>query len=471
MTKKVEEIKSVPSHPAKSFFVSMLTRDIDLQDAILDLLDNCVDGAIRDRNKGMAEKDSFKGYWARITFNEDKFVIEDNCGGIPWKIAKDYAFCLGRREGLPPTKPGTIGVVGIGMKRAIFKMGRECHVLSNHKDDAFLVTIPPSWFGDEKWTDFHADRVKPTTKDYGTILEIENLTDDAKKDFGEGSGFSVNFPVMVAESYSILIEKGFEVWINKAKVKPRPVKLYFESPDKPDRRTKLIRPYIYQCKKGDVEVFLAVGYRSPLKTQQELDEDAKGSFAAKEAGWTVVCNNRVVLSNDRTVKTGWGVPGVPHFHNQFSCIAGIVEFRAPNTGDLPVTTTKRGIDAGKEIYLLVLQRMQDGLKQFTRNTNRWKGNEIKLKERFKDLPILDLMELEVVAEKLPLHTLRGDGFQKQFTPTLPEEVKVVTDRRISFVRKLADIERVSRYLFDGEIRKPDEVGGTCFDRTLREAKK
>ena len=33
--------------PTKRFFVSMLTRDISLADAILDLLDNCLDGALR----------------------------------------------------------------------------------------------------------------------------------------------------------------------------------------------------------------------------------------------------------------------------------------------------------------------------------------------------------------------------------------------------------------------------------------
>src|SRR5437762_11337005 len=94
-TRKKEEIKSVPSTPAKSFFVTMLTRDIDLQDAILDLLDNCVDGAIRSRSKEMADKDSLKGFWAKIKLGEKKFVIEDNCGGIPWKLAKNYAFCMG----------------------------------------------------------------------------------------------------------------------------------------------------------------------------------------------------------------------------------------------------------------------------------------------------------------------------------------------------------------------------------------
>ncbi|HEX3252763.1 MAG TPA: hypothetical protein VHS05_25215, partial [Pyrinomonadaceae bacterium] len=55
-----KRIERVPSAPAKSFFVSMLTRDIDLQDAILDLLDNCVDGALRDRPKEMADQDSLE---------------------------------------------------------------------------------------------------------------------------------------------------------------------------------------------------------------------------------------------------------------------------------------------------------------------------------------------------------------------------------------------------------------------------
>ena len=137
MTTKKEEIKSVPSHSAKAFFVSMLTRDIALQDAILDLLDNSIDGAIRTRGKELADEESFDGFWAKIDFSEKRFTIENNCGGIPWQIAHEYAFRMGRPEGVQ-SNPGTTGVVGIGMKRAIFKMGRECHVHSNHKDDAFL---------------------------------------------------------------------------------------------------------------------------------------------------------------------------------------------------------------------------------------------------------------------------------------------------------------------------------------------
>ena len=108
----------VDATPVKSFFVEMLTRDIDLVDAILDLLDNCVDGILRQRKDSSGEK-PYEGSNAKITFDENSFSISDNCGGIPWDM-HEYAFRMGKdpknREGNLPT----VGVYGIGMKRAIF---------------------------------------------------------------------------------------------------------------------------------------------------------------------------------------------------------------------------------------------------------------------------------------------------------------------------------------------------------------
>lgn len=47
MTEKDSTLNEVSARPTKNFFVGMFTRDIELQDAILDLLDNCVDGIQR----------------------------------------------------------------------------------------------------------------------------------------------------------------------------------------------------------------------------------------------------------------------------------------------------------------------------------------------------------------------------------------------------------------------------------------
>jgi hypothetical protein len=460
-------ITEVTAFPAKSFFVSMLTRDIELQDAVLDLLDNCVDGAIRTRSREDRDADSFKGFWAKIEFSEKQFVIEDNCGGIPWKLAEEHAFRMGKPDGTQPEK-GTIGIVGIGMKRAIFKMGHECHVHSNHLADSFLVTIKPSWFDNDKNWKFDAEREKSTSKTHGTIIEISELNDATKLAFNRASSFRETFPDAVAEAYSYLIEKGFSVTINGVAVKRHPVKLCFEDKGKPKAKSDVIRPFIYTAAINGVNVFFAVGYRSRLATAEEQEDESDASFAASEAGWTVVCNDRVVLSNDRGVPTGWGFGGVPNFHNQFSCIAGVVEFESADTAKLPLTTTKRGVDTSRDIYTLVRQKMQEGLKHFTRNTNRWKGSETELKRRFDDAPFLGLSELKEIAARMPLITIAGKFPQRQFKPSLPEKKKLITEKRISFKKPIKEIESVSAVLFD-ESREANDVGEECFNRFLAQA--
>ena len=87
------QYEPVDASPVKSFFVSMLTRDIKLEEAILDLLDNCVDGILRKRGQVLGTK-PYKSYRAEIEFNKDMFTISDNCGGIPWSL-HDYAFLAG----------------------------------------------------------------------------------------------------------------------------------------------------------------------------------------------------------------------------------------------------------------------------------------------------------------------------------------------------------------------------------------
>ena len=110
---------TVDARPVKSFFIEMLTRDIELVDAILDLLDNCVDGILRTEGNSLDEK-PYDGFNAKIMFDENSFSISDNCGGIPWKL-HDYAFRMGKDPKDRDPNLQTIGVYGIGMKRAIFK--------------------------------------------------------------------------------------------------------------------------------------------------------------------------------------------------------------------------------------------------------------------------------------------------------------------------------------------------------------
>ena len=142
--------KTVEASPTKAFFVSMLTRDIKLEDAILDLLDNCIDGILRiSKKEGSKPYDSFK---AEIEFDAKSFSISDNCGGIPWSLHKS-AFRMGRPPKNHSKVSGSVGVYGIGMKRAIFKLGRHCTISTRNANKHYEIKITPDWMRKEDGDD------------------------------------------------------------------------------------------------------------------------------------------------------------------------------------------------------------------------------------------------------------------------------------------------------------------------------
>lgn len=470
---KIEKIagpsrENVDAAPVKSFFVEMLTRDIALDDAILDLLDNCVDGVVRSSSKG--GKTPYAGYWAEIKFDHGSFSIADNCGGIPKDLQK-YAFKMGRDKNRPDDVSGTVGVYGIGMKRAIFKMGRHCVVSTHGKSDATEVEITPNWMGQESEWIIPVKRADRKSNYAGTTIVIEKLNSGVSAKFKDSNGsFASDLRTKISTHYAFIIDKGFEIKVNGHKVKPEPVKLIFQKSQK-GRLT--IEPFIFEAKIEGVEVFLAVGFTRPIPSQDAIENEMQEKrYSSSEAGWTVVCNDRTVIYHNRDELTGWGEAGVPSYHTQFIAISGIVEFRADNAKDLPTTTTKRGIDAGSPLFLQVKNKMREGMKIFTDYTYKWKAKSEESKAHMESGSLLSISELKDEVKKLKLvKTSRSFPGGKQLRPILPVPKVDVKERRIAFVKKVSEIEAVSRYLFDDPDVDPAKVGEKCFNEKLRESRR
>ena len=98
----------------------MITRDITLEDSILDLIDNSIDAAWQDAGSHaitLADQTDLSEYTISLFISEEQFSIRDNCGGMTLDIAVNHAFSFGRK---PSQKHDafSIGVYGIGMKLA-----------------------------------------------------------------------------------------------------------------------------------------------------------------------------------------------------------------------------------------------------------------------------------------------------------------------------------------------------------------
>lgn len=466
-------IETVSAHPVKSFFVHMLTRDIELKDAILDLLDNCVDGVQRSETKRNLEKPKpYRGYWARIVLSKDEFKIEDNCGGIPWEL-HNYAFRLGNLKRDIVQGRRTIGTYGIGMKRAIFKIGNDCIIETHAMDASYRLNLPPDWMDDESNWNINAEEITPADE-RGTSIVIHGLHDTVRKEF-VSSVFVEAFQEALSTHYAYIIGKGFKVYLNNDLVRPKQIRLLFAKPSDASSSTHPVAPFIYKAKHEGVDVFLAVGFTRYIPSKEEAEEsfeDYKERYSAADAGWTVVCNDRTVLYCDKSPVTGWGVSGVPQYHMQFIAISGIVVFSADDASILPTTTTKRSIDAQSELYLHVRDKMIEGMKLFTSYTNVWKGKGLVNASRneFRKTSVADLEELRTRTSDLKMTATRGVIAGKQYKPVLPMPMTTRSDERISFIRPTKDIRRVSRYLFDTPDRKPSEVGEKCFDLVFEEVK-
>lgn len=264
---------TVDASPTKAFFVRMLTRDIELRDAILDLLDNCVDGIVRSKGGKVAGEAPYKGYQSKLTATPTEFVIEDNCGGIPRNAAEHVAFRLGRPSAIKPEALETVGMYGIGMKRAIFKLGKRAVVVSEHDGVAFKVEISPEWLEGDDWK-LDLEDVQPSGRN-GTRIEVTELYDAIRRDFTAGdSTFLSNLYGAIAENYSVILGKGFNVKLNGKDVD----RVEFNILVSKSKRAKAggINPYVLKGKIKSVEFEVVVGFYRPPLTDEDLERDARG---------------------------------------------------------------------------------------------------------------------------------------------------------------------------------------------------
>ncbi len=369
------------AYPTKAFFVRMITRDISLEDCILDLIDNSVDGAWSQegsRPMGLAEGADLSAYTINIEAYPDRFMIRDNCGGMSLDNAADHAFSFGRSS-TAEHDDFSIGVYGIGMKRAVFKLGSQIRVRSTFEQDdgsrlSFAVPINVTeWLrNDEPPWDFDIVDDQPLAAN-GVEIEVTDLTTGSASSFGSPA-FIQKLRRIIARDYSLHLLRGLSVSLNGSTIVGWPIELR-QSVDYAPLRVE----YQDELEGDAVSVEIIGGMAAPPPESIEPDESDEGD---RRYGWYVVCNGRIVLAADKSTITGWGTEDWPQWHYQYTGFIGIILFTAAKATALPLTTTKRSVDASSEVFRRARPRMRDVSKSWIAYTNQRKQalEEAKLKE-------------------------------------------------------------------------------------------
>ena len=319
----------------------MLTRDLSLRDAIGDLLDNCVDGALR-----LRRDKNYDGLFVNIEFDHEKdyFRISDNCGGISVEDARNYAFRFGRPEEAKEAF-GSIGYFGIGMKRALFKLGGKFRVESKTENSSFVVEENVAEWAKDKDSNWRFNFEKSETgivvpeNERGTTIIVTLLHEDVKQAFKNETG---SLREELRLDHLLNIDRGLKITVNSKELMSHTLKLLASDQIK-----------TASWKKPSSE---ALG----IEIYAGISEIGEGENQGKEGGWYLFCNDRLILGPDQSQTTGWGARKplrIPEYHPQFYRFRGYVFMEAEHTRFLPWNTAKNGMDEDSPTYRGIKQHM------------------------------------------------------------------------------------------------------------------
>jgi Histidine kinase-, DNA gyrase B-, and HSP90-like ATPase len=439
--KTATAITPADARPTRRFFIEMLTSDITLDEAVLDLLDNSVDALIRTGASpvdhmllfSQPAKDSKRLPQINVEISENRVRISDNCGGMTRAAAQRDVFRLGRRE----RQSGiTLGVYGIGMKRALFKIGNKFEVQSRAKGDpGFCAALKNV----DDWATKDEDRwnipLRATKVAVGhTVVEITDLRDDVRLRVKDPA-FLNALRDSIALTYSFFLGKFVRIKLNNKEVDARSI---------PFGTSKDVTPGITSVKFNelDVEVFLYAGVADRANWKQE------------SAGWYVLCNGRMIVSADKSSMTGWsGPPDLPRFVPKFRGFVGIAIFFGPIPENLPWRTTKRGLNVDSLSY----QRAKPEMLAIARPVIAYlnslqKGDDeeqtVQQREATKDLKSTDFRSLKPGTRQsfradTPNHP-RANIVRVQYDITTAE----LRRARRAYGHRNASARTIGRYAFD-----------------------
>lgn len=349
--------------PEKRLFISLLTRDIALSDAFLDLLDNSLNSVLAgSASKLKSSEDYVKLLGSatgqhvtevRLTITPKKITIKDTSTGISFASARDHVFRFGRSAG-ERDKTDRLSVYGVGLKRAIFKMGNKIQMISDHSAGGFSLDLKvDKWERDPRQPWVIDIESRDPAKSTGTTIEITELYPEVARRVSDGL-FLNELKDKIQRTYEFFLAKMVRVFVNEDEVSP--FGLAIGSNTATDHFTK-----------DGVSCNIVAGIGVP---------DARGFFVEEKAGWSIFCNGRAVIFADKTALTGWsGSVELPLFQPKHRPFVGLVFFVSSDPELLPWTTTKSAINRESDVWQEARRRMVLVGKQVTTVLDRRYSND------------------------------------------------------------------------------------------------
>ena len=158
----------------------------------------------------------------------------------------------------------------------------------------------------------------------------------------------------------------------------------------------------------------------------------------------------MIIEKEQTNLTGWASE-VAKFHHDFAMFRGIVLFYAKDPKQLPLTTTKTGIDTNSDIYRVVKLSMVSAMKEVITYLRKLKSDEDR------DAVTNDAVEINV---SVMSHNTYSANFN---APTVASFKATNTFVTISYKKEKKLVEKIMQTM---NVNTNKEVGEGTFNYYL-----
>lgn len=335
-------VDSLNATPSKRLFLSIIA-DYDLNRSICELVDNALDVWVR----GGKAKDIL----VEITLDgvQQAIVVQDNAGGLD---RSELKFIVGPGQtGTAPTDE-TIGIFGVGTKRAVVALAQNIKIKTRHlAKETFQVEFDDDWLSDDDWglPLYEVDQIARGT----TIVELTKLRIQITAEV-----IALAVEHLSATYAKFLQNQHIQIKLNGTSLTPK----FFDNWAYPPKYSP--RRYTGRLSTEDGSI---------LRIEVIAGLSNESSPASGEYGVYFYCNDRLVARALKTLEVGFtrGLAGVAH--PKVSLTKVLVSLNG-DARAMPWNSSKSDISTKHEVFRALHGWLVQVVKDFASLSRIWMGD-------------------------------------------------------------------------------------------------
>lgn len=348
------------------FLAETLTTDIELTDALFDLIDNSIDAA---RDQILRQKSvkfdsyglpaDYSGYHIRLRFSSNSITVKDNCSGFDEDTLTNSAFITGKRS----NHQFGIGHYGLGLKRALLKAGRSFGLVTDNGVARYRALFDSVSFSGNEKNQIPARRYPTKNKTY-SLFTVSGLFTDIKHQLEDQAWFDYTIKKLGVR-YGIFIDKGLQITVVNSMVDDHMTRR-IQSSIPSLRKGKPLTPFSDRMSSEGLDVYFNVGvHEKYIFAGEEGNSARKNGTLSETYGLYFISNDRVIVDASLDKKHGF----ITSWHNDYSGFICLIRMIGNNPGKLPWNTAKTELKLGSSAFISIKGKVELLAKEYRSRAN------------------------------------------------------------------------------------------------------